>query len=220
MGFVTLRVSRAGGFTDYEVQVEEGMTILDALEVVRRVREPGLRYRHSCHHGSCGTCGALVDGTERLLCITPLPRSGTVTVEPLHKMALVGDLVVDPSRLFAEMPRGAGYLRASSTGRPGAEQLEACIECGLCVSACPVTGPFVGPAALAAADTDRSARPGRTEDSLAFAGSARGVAACDSHFECSRACPQGVAPGRRIAVLRRLLEERDKRAGGGKDGRG
>jgi succinate dehydrogenase/fumarate reductase iron-sulfur protein len=208
VGIVTLRIARSTGLTDYEVEVVEGMTLLDALEVIRHAREPGLRYRHSCHHGSCGTCGALVDGKERLLCVTPLPAEGLVTIEPLRKMGLVGDLAVDPSRFFVEMPPKAGYLRPSRTGREGAYQLEACIECGICVSACPVTAPFVGPAALAAVDTDREAHPGREPEALDFASGPRGVDACASHFECSRACPQGVAPGRRIAALRRSLRER------------
>jgi len=208
---VTLRVARSVGLTDYEVEMVEGMTVLDALEVIRHAREPGLRYRHSCHHGSCGTCGALVNGKERLLCITPLPAEGPVLVEPLRKTGVVADLAVDPSRFFSAMPVAASYVRPSRTHKEGAMQLEACIECGICVSSCPVTAPFVGPAALAAVDTDRETNPGQTADALDFASRPGGVDACLSHFDCSRSCPQAVAPGRRIAVLRRMLAERTRK---------
>ena len=208
MGVVTLRIARGSGLADYDVESAEGMTVLDALELIRHLREPGMRYRHSCHHGSCGTCGVLIDGKERLLCVTRLPAQGVITIEPLRKVGLIGDLAVDPGAFFLEMPAGAGYLRPSRTGREGAFQMDACIECGICVSACPVTGPFVGPAALAAVDTDREADRGKEAAALDFAAGPRGVDACASHFACSRACPQGVAPGRRIAALRRSLAER------------
>jgi succinate dehydrogenase/fumarate reductase iron-sulfur protein len=217
MSLIILRVARGGSLVDYEVEAGQG-TLLDALESLRGRGHADLRYRHSCHHGSCGTCGALVDGEERLMCLTRLSElgPGPVTVESLRKMTALGDIAVDPSPLFSEMPEGAGYLRASEVAHrapaPGLSppsRMEDCIECGICVSACPVTSPFSGPAALAAADRDLEERPGREAASLAFAGGPRGAAACERRFACSRACPQKVAPGRRIESLRRRLADRE-----------
>lgn len=249
----TLRIARsalppdattdARAFVDHELELEEGMTVLDALETLRGTREPGLRYRHSCHHGSCGTCGAIVNGREALMCLsrvadllgTEAPSAsdaqGIVTVEPLRKMTASGDLAVDPTPLFSSLPVEAVYLMASGLPHPadgldydGApveyRRFEACIECGLCVSSCPVPAdrPFSGPAALAMADRDREERPGRLDAALAFAARPDGVAACDKAFACSRVCPQGVAPGRRIENLRKsLAKNRDAAA---KDGPG
>ncbi|MGA2548311.1 MAG: 2Fe-2S iron-sulfur cluster-binding protein [Rectinemataceae bacterium] len=213
MSIVRLRVARGAGFAEYEA--EEGRTLLDALEIIRGDGETALRYRHSCHHGSCGTCGALVDGVERLMCLTRLADlgPGPVTVESLRKMGAVADIAVDPSPLFAEMPEGSSYIRSSEVAHraPSPDgsarlRMENCIECGLCVSACPVTAPFSGPAALAAADRDREERPAREAAALAFAAGRRGVAACERRFACSRACPQAVYPGRRIENLRRSLD--------------
>jgi len=214
----TLRIARGDGsdFEEFAIEAEEGMTLLDALETIRGNRDPGLRYRHSCHHGSCGTCGARVDGCEVLMCLTPLGSlgPGPVVVESLRKMGAMGDIVVDPSPLFSAMPDGTSYRRRSEIAHramlPGDGphlRLESCIECGLCVSACPVPvdRPFAGPAALAAADRDREERPEREASALAFAALPAGVAACDRRFACSRACPRGVAPGRRIENLRRSL---------------
>lgn len=221
-----LRIARPAGagaegapgraYADYEIEAAEGMTLLDALESIRAGGEPSLRYRHSCHHGSCGTCGAVVDGKEALMCLLRLETlgPGPVLVEPLRKMGAVGDLAVDPSPLFESLPPGSGYLRRSDVphGLPREEggdylRFEACIECGICVSACPVPAgrPFSGPAALAMADRDREERPGREEAALAFAALPDGVAACDRVFACSRACPQGVAPGKHIQLLRKAL---------------
>jgi succinate dehydrogenase/fumarate reductase iron-sulfur protein len=220
-----LRIARGPLWLEAEVEVQPGLSLLDALETLRAGPggDPSLLYRHSCHHGSCGTCGALVDGAERLMCLTSLESllPGPVTIEPLRKAQRIGDLAVLPSALFASLPEGSGYLRSSEvahravgprSGPP--ERLEDCIECGLCLSACPVPEdrPFAGPAALAAADRDREERPAREPEALAFAARPEGVAACDRRFACSRACPQGVAPGRRIEALRRSLAAR---GGGG-----
>ncbi len=216
---VILRIARGGAFEDFDIEVREGMTVLDALEEIRGKREPGLRYRHSCHHGSCGTCGALIGGRESLMCLTRIDSlgPGPVTIEPLRKMVRLGDIAVDPSPLFAALPEGASYLRASGLAHGGPPddgpdylRLEACIECGLCVSACPVPEgrPFAGPAALAMADRDREERPEREAAALGFASRPEGVGACDRAYACSRACPQGVAPGRRINNLRESLARR------------
>jgi len=225
MATLILRIARGPHWLEAEVEAEPGLSLLDALETLRAGAggDRGLLYRHSCHHGSCGTCGALVDGAERLMCLTSLESllPGPVTIEPLRKAQLIGDLAVLPSALFSSLPEGSGYLRSSDVAHRASEQgsgpterMEACIECGLCLSACPVPEerPFVGPAALAAADRDREERPSREDEALAFAARPDGVAACDRRFACSRACPQGLAPGRRIEALRRSLAGR---GGGG-----
>ncbi len=197
-----LRIGSHDAMRDFEIEAEEGATVLDCLEIVRGTRDATLRYRHSCHHGSCGTCGALVNGKPALMCLTRVSELGTaaVTVEPLARATRVGDIAVKPSRLFETMPDW-GYLRESD----GASVMESCIECGLCIEACPVDAPFVGPAALAAADREREERPERRAPMLAFAARPEGAAACRRAFECSRVCPQKVAPGRRITALLRDL---------------
>lgn len=223
MSVLVLRIASGSGFVEHEVEIEDGRTLLDALEALRASGSGAgttLRYRHSCHHGSCGTCGVLVDGVERLMCLTPLAAlgPGPARIEPLRKMKLLAGLAVDPSPFFAELPEGAGYLRASEVAHRAAppdglsrQRMEDCIECGVCVSACPVTAPFSGPAALAAADRDRKERPEREPQALAFAALPRGVDTCERRFACSRSCPQAVDPGRRIADLRRSLASRDPR---------
>jgi succinate dehydrogenase / fumarate reductase iron-sulfur subunit len=228
---IVLRIPVGNLLVDHAVEYPEGSStsLLDALETIRGAAEPGLRYRHSCHHGSCGTCGARADGTEVLMCVTPLASlgAGPVLLEPLRKMDAVGDLAVDPAPLFLALPRGAGYLRSSGVERAESLPGEAaprrfydCIECGICESACPVPRgkPFSGPAALALARRDLAeaeARPAaeaqaRREADLGFAGRPEGTAACERRFACSRACPQGVAPGRGIEELRRLLQGEER----------
>jgi succinate dehydrogenase / fumarate reductase, iron-sulfur subunit len=94
---------------------------------------------------------------------------------------------------------------------PGVDfvRLEDCIECGLCLSACPVTATshdYVGPAALAAAERLLEEPRGvKREDVLEWAGRPEGVWRCHVGFECTRACPADAIPAERIMALRREL---------------
>jgi len=100
-------------------------------------------------------------------------------------------------------------------------RLEDCIECGLCLSACPVAATshdYVGPAALAAAERLLEEPRGvKREDVLAWAGRPEGVWRCHVGLECTRACPAEAIPAERIMALRRELtfggpdDEEDKR---------
>jgi succinate dehydrogenase / fumarate reductase iron-sulfur subunit len=188
-------------------------TVLDILERVRLSRDPSLMYRHSCHHGSCGTCACLIDGKERLACATRVLElaSSRVTVEPLLNMANTGDLTVDFSSFFQEIPASWTYLRESERREgshipPGIERFtrfENCIECGSCVSACPVTEGYLGPASLAFLHREMRNNPDSSLRLLVLASGERGVKKCVRALECSRVCPAGVYPARHIADLKR-----------------
>jgi succinate dehydrogenase / fumarate reductase iron-sulfur subunit len=257
---LVLRIRNGDGVSSFRVDAEPHRTVLDLLE---RLRSSGGRvpaYRHSCHHGSCGTCGAVINGLESLMCLAtaadlaaPKPRlpggpaveperdpDGAVVVElePLARMTVVSGIAVEPGRVFAGIPGDASYLErvddagraplppdpegalieakngvagnaASGAWRPdGRVRFEACIECGLCVSACPVGVPFIGPAALAAVNRELRKRPERADAMLAIAAAPDGVGPCGRHLACSRVCPQAVYPGKHIQLLRNELAAR------------
>jgi succinate dehydrogenase / fumarate reductase iron-sulfur subunit len=200
----------------FEVDYDERTTVLDALETIRTGRVPELAYRHSCHHGSCGTCGVRIDGREVLACLTTVASlSGEAPlVEPLARFDVVADLATDPGRLFRSLPDGATYLRASDPqdsreappGGDGFVRFEDCIECGCCVSACPASDRgFQGPAALAAVRREMINRPERAAEMRALAARPDGVAACERHLDCSRVCPRAVYPAKHIQLLRREI---------------
>ena len=88
------------------------------------------------------------------------------------------------------------------------ERYEDCIECGICVSACPIAGSdprYVGPAALAAASRAACGRAARsaTRPGPAAVDSEHGVWRCHVAYECTEACPSGVDPAGAIMRLRR-----------------
>lgn len=204
-----------GGFETYEVPVTETTTLLDALLWIKHHLDPSLALRHSCLHASCGTCGVVANGREVLGCVTRIHDLGDeVRVEPLENIPVLTDLVVDMGEFFARFPAERPVLRASEflpdaeppSGSAGYVRYEDCIECGLCLSACPVAATsteYVGPAALVAAA--RLMQEPRGCDPAAAVAGADGPAGawrCHAAFECTRACPAGVDPGATIMHLR------------------
>jgi succinate dehydrogenase / fumarate reductase iron-sulfur subunit len=219
----TLRVYRykrgdgAEHFDEFEVPVGTHTTILDALRWIQLHRDPSLALRHSCLHASCGTCGLQVDGREELACVCAVQEHGEkITVEPLANLPILTDLVVDMDEFFARFPEHP-LIRASEVlpdARPPDDvdeyvRLEDCIECGLCLSACPVAATsrhYVGPAALVAAQRLlEEPRGADRADVIAWADRPEAAWGCHLGFECTRACPAEAIPADRIMALRREL---------------
>ncbi|MCK5738964.1 succinate dehydrogenase/fumarate reductase iron-sulfur subunit [bacterium] len=205
-------------FQDFEIAVTEEMSVLDALEKIRLEQDATLMYRHSCHHSSCGTCACKVNGKEQLTCTTNVRALETdiITVEPLAGFRKIGDLVVDMTGFYNDIPEEWDYLRpcekVKSTGMPEGIQaftrFENCIECGSCVSACPVShadSPFMGPAAMAALHTEMQKSPEKQAELIAIAGGEHGERHCERAIDCSRVCPTQVSPARHILELRKKV---------------
>lgn len=213
-------------YDTFTVSITPRTTVLDALQAIRRDQDPSLALRHSCHHASCGTCGMRINGQERLACLTNVAALDTdeVLVEPLANLPVVTDLVVDMAAFYEKYgPMGMPLIRQSEflpesevpEGITFYTRLENCIECGLCVSACPVVASdplYLGPAALAAAwrvvEEPRDADP---EAAQARADTEHGCWRCHVAMECSEVCPSEVNPGAAIMALRGTLARRKLR---------
>jgi succinate dehydrogenase/fumarate reductase iron-sulfur protein len=216
-----LRVYRdSGHFDEFDVPVEGCATLLDALRWIQLNRDPSLSLRHSCLHASCGTCGVRVNGREELACVSSLAEHGDdIRVEPLANLPTLTDVVADMSPFYDRFADGNALIRVSEV--PAAAppdddhpftRLEDCIECAICVSACPVAGPetgFVGPAALVAAARSLD-EPGssKDEDVLAWINRPEGIWQCATCMACVERCPAGIEPMRAIIDMRRALVER------------
>ncbi len=217
-----LSVYRAGDgdghFDEYDVPIDGCTTLFDALQWIRLNRDPTLSLRYSCLHASCGTCGVRVDGQEELACVCSLAEHGDdIRVEPLANLPTLTDVVVDMRPFYDRFPAERPLIRLSEV--PAATQraddsafvrLEDCIECALCVSACPMVGTgFVGPAAVAAAArTLEDLRAGEPEDILAWLNGPDGIWQCTTCLACVDRCPAGIEPMRAIIDMRRTLVER------------
>src|SRR5918912_3207397 len=100
----TMRVfrgdARGGDFTDYRVESDEGMVVLDVIHRIQATQAPDLACRWNCKAGKCGSCSAEVNGKPRLMCMTRMnlfQPGETITVAPMRTFPLIRDLVTDVS---------------------------------------------------------------------------------------------------------------------------
>lgn len=235
------QTGRSPHFDTFTVRISETATVLDAIETVWARHDRTLTFRHACHHASCGSCGLLVNGIERLPCITGVrdvwDGHGSLRIEPLRNFPIVSDLVVDAHGTYERMravnlcPTTAAEsimpVEIASTDQTGVParvewpaalpkptRFDICIECGLCMSACPTMATddrFLGPMALAALARARQATddPAEWTRLLGLADGEHGAWRCHCAFECLEACPQGVDLPGMIMSLRRDLARQD-----------
>lgn len=210
----------------FQIAINPERTALDAVEIVWAKHDRTLTFRHACHHASCGSCAFIVNGVEVLPCIVMvkdlISDGGTLHVKPLSNFPLVSDLVTDMEPFFSKMLlTGMPIVGPCDVAKPWCEPTDArefnfynefhsfenCIECGMCMSACPVVGTnpdYMGPAILAAAyrvyqNGDKEAR-NRIMD---LVDSENGIWRCHVAYECTEVCPSNVDPAGKIMELRR-----------------
>ncbi len=225
---ITLKISRQKmaerhKFQAFTLEVDPDEYVLDAVERVWAYHDRSLCFRHACHHSTCGACGMLVNGVEKLTCITSIRSvtrdGGTLRVEPLRNFPVISDLVVDMGQLYLRLDRAhfppVAQLDESclpfERKLPGIsggeyERLVDCIECGLCISACPAahtSTAYLGPAVLAGIHHAFTQSHDRLL--LDLADHHDGVWRCHSAFECSAVCPSNVDPAWRIMDLRKKV---------------
>lgn len=233
---VTLKILRSRPeqephYDTFEVSVPDAANVLDAIEQAWAQNDRNLMFRHACHHASCGTCAVRLNGREKLPCIAPVSdyAGKTITVEPLRNFAIVGDLVVDVAGFFQKQ-QASDFIITRPTENELQEQViahtngldpesaavvpfnrfENCVECGICLSACPTMAAdhkFFGPAGLAAIkrEYDKTTDANERAKLLELADSEQGVWRCHNAWECTEACPQNVMPAEAIMALRKEI---------------
>ena len=185
----------------YQVPCTKEMRVLEALDYVVEELGESLSYQWFCGVKKCGMCGVMVNGRQTLGCWEPVQPE--MIVQPLAGFPVVRDLVIDRSRYFANvqslepwMQRGRPYggFPEAMTGADlsAAADTMHCIECMLCVSACPANGErFMGPAPMV--QLARFALDPRDgADRAATALAPGGIEHCVGCRQCSHVCPAGI----------------------------
>jgi succinate dehydrogenase / fumarate reductase iron-sulfur subunit len=208
-------------FQEYNLEVEDHCTVLDALVKVREEVDGSLALRCSCRASICGSCSMRVNGHAKLVCKTKIRdvanNNNQVTVEPMNNMPVIKDLVTDMKPFWDKIraiqpwlqPEGEVPEREYIAPNETMQHLTgvmSCIMCGACVSDCTaleVDENFIGPAALAKAYRFvADPRDDASTSRLKMYGESGGIWDCTRCMECIQVCPKGVAPMERIMNLR------------------
>lgn len=220
----------------FNLEISPEEYVLDGVEIIWAFHDRSLNFRHACHHSTCGACGMVVNGVEKLTCITKIKDvtedGGTIKVEPMRNFPVLSDLVIDMTPLYSrldmvkaktvatlmEAPLSDSIKRAANGSGDGEYiRLIDCIECGLCISACPVAATdhnYLGPVVLAAMQL---VGLDDAPELIEYADTAGGVWRCHSAYECTEVCPSFVEPAWRIMDLRtQVVSKRFKKLFGSK----
>lgn len=201
------------------------MTLFIALNRLREEQDPSLIFDFCCRAGICGACAMVINGRPGLACQTKTKDQPTrITLHPLPVFKLVGDLAVDTGVWFREMyDKTESWVHTNKTFDPTKEEermdnevaeqiyeLERCIECGCCVSACGTArlrDDFMGAAALnRIARFVVDPRDERTDTQyFEIIGNDNGIFGCMGLLACEDVCPKGLPLQNQLGFLRRKM---------------
>jgi succinate dehydrogenase / fumarate reductase iron-sulfur subunit len=199
-----------GELKDYDVEVNEGEVVLDAIHRLQATEAPDLAVRWNCKAGKCGSCSAEVNGRPRLMCMTRMStftEEETVTVTPMRTFPVIRDLVTDVSYNYEkarEVPSfdggdvEPGEFRMQQVDVERSQEFRKCIECFLCNNTCHVIRDheenkehFAGPRFLMRV-AELEMHPADVADRRQIAQEEFGLGLCNITKCCTEVCPEHI----------------------------
>jgi succinate dehydrogenase / fumarate reductase iron-sulfur subunit len=236
---VKLKVLRQDGpaaegsrrWEEFDVPWQPQMNVISALMEIQKnpVTADGTKtapvvWDSCCLEEVCGACTMIVNGRVRQACSALVdkvsPDGETITLAPMTKFPLVRDLIVDRSRMFADLKRVKAWIdldgwhelgpgpRQAPENQEEAYPLSRCMTCGCCLEACPQVGPhsdFIGPAAINQVrlfnlHPSGEMHAGQRLEALMEPG---GVGDCGKAQNCVEVCPKEIPLVDSIAAVSR-----------------
>ncbi|WP_457677697.1 succinate dehydrogenase/fumarate reductase iron-sulfur subunit [Thermovibrio sp.] len=218
-------------YQEYKLTVFKGMTILEALQVIKDQIDPTLSFRAFCRSAICGSCSIKVNGFPKLACKTQVFnelekfKTGTLTLEPLDNMEVIRDLIVDWDAPLKRMEEMKPYLIPDPNVVPKTldeecrvlpselkkyDKFTDCILCTSCFSACTalqVDKDYGGPFQLARVYRFAVDKRDALKEERAKIGYAFNMWNCVRCEKCADVCPKHVGPVDGIMKLRGLSIE-------------
>ncbi|GLP95873.1 fumarate reductase iron-sulfur subunit [Paraferrimonas sedimenticola] len=212
---------------EYQIEEAPGMTVFIALNLIRENQDPSLQFDFVCRAGICGSCAMVINGVPTLACRTLTSKfaDGKIHLFPLPGFELIGDLSVNTGKFMRQLserlqlwlqPQNPDHNIHSLEQPMEPEladelyELERCIECGCCVSACAtkqMQDSFVGAVGMMKlARFAKDSRDGRDDsDFYHLVGNQDGVFGCMTLLGCQDTCPKQLPHQTQIAYLRRRM---------------
>ncbi len=209
--FKIWRGDKSGGaFVDYDVEIEPGMVVLDAIHRIQAKQSSDLAVRWNCKAGKCGSCSMEINGKPRLGCMTRIndfKGDQIITVTPLKTFPIIKDLVTDVSwnyeqnkriKPFNPKPKDPdGERRMYQRDVERAQEFRKCIECYLCQNVCHVLrdhnakDKFIGPRFMIRL-ASLEMHPLDTEDRVPAIKNEFGSGMCNITRCCTDVCPEHI----------------------------
>ena len=199
--------SNGGQEVEYEVPIEEGMVVLDAIFFVQANYAGDLAVRWNCKAGKCGSCSAEINGMPKLTCKTrldTLPLDKPITVHPLKAFPIMKDLVTDVSWNYEVRKKIPPFQYPVDTDWKmqqidveRSQEFRKCIECFLCQDVCHILrnhnkkNEFFGPRMMIKI-AELEMHPLDTGDRKEMLREAAGIGYCNITKCCTDVCPEGI----------------------------
>lgn len=212
----------------FEIREIPQMTVFIAVNEIRETLDRSLQFDFVCRAGICGSCGMVINGKPTLACrtLTSTFKKPEVSLMPLPGFELIGDLSVNTgkfNRVLAERVH-TWIHKKGDTKQPLAAleetmdpdladeiyELDRCIECGCCISACGtkrMKPDFLGAMGfMKIARFQLDPRDERTDaEWYEIVGNDEGVFGCMSLMGCEDFCPKDLPHQTKIAEIRRKM---------------
>lgn len=221
---ITLRVQRGAPGEEtrvdtFDVEIEEGMVVLDAIHKVQADQDPTLACRWNCKAGKCGSCSAEINGVPGLMCMTRVDAlpAGPIDVQPVKTFPLIKDLVTNVSwnyrvnanitpftpREMTDEEKEKGEYKMMQMDVDRVQEFRKCIECFLCQDVCHVLrdhdkaiepqkdGGFYGPRFMIRI-ASLEMHPADAGDRIPQLKHEAGVGMCNITRCCTEVCPEHI----------------------------
>lgn len=225
MRALKVKIARGNGvFSEFLIKEKPRMSILLLLDEIKETEDPSIYYEAVCRSSICGSCAVKINGQPKLACKTQtssLPEN--INLKPLDFFPLIKDLATDKSVFFEKLNKKLGAWIKPQKPFSKLDEIvpedisaklyerERCIECGICVSACPAAshGKFISASgsqkALRFLLDPRNKSKEAVEKLISVLSSDEGLWGCHGVGACQNFCPKEIPLEKQLAESRREI---------------